>query len=64
MTVPDADRTLRLAGDQVIVRSVADADHAAIEAVMRSPGVRFWWWDFDIDGFTTKMLCMSALLRV
>ena len=39
---------MRIVGERVVVRSVVDDDMPAIEAVMRSPGVRTWWWDFDV----------------
>jgi aminoglycoside 6'-N-acetyltransferase len=42
---------VRLEGEQVVVRSLTDADHGALETVMASPGVRAWWWDFDIGDF-------------
>ena len=40
---------MRIVGDQVVVRSATDADAPAIVEVMRCPGVRAWWWDFDLD---------------
>ena len=40
---------MKLVGDQVVVRSATDADAPAIVAVMRCPGVRAWWWDFELD---------------
>lgn len=40
---------MRLAGDKVVVRSASEADAPAIVEVMRCPGVRSWWWDFDLD---------------
>ena len=43
------DCTVRLAGDRVVVRSASAADAPAIVAVMQCPGVRAWWWDFDLD---------------
>ncbi|HEX4492480.1 MAG TPA: GNAT family N-acetyltransferase, partial [Acidimicrobiia bacterium] len=42
---------VRLEGEQVVVRSLTDADHGALETAMASPGVRAWWWDFDIGDF-------------
>ena len=42
-------------GDRVVVRSVFDDDIPAIEAVMRSPGVHAWWWDFDIGEFAPHL---------
>lgn len=38
-----------------MVRSVADRDLPAIEAVMRCPGVRAWWWDFDLDDVAAEL---------
>ena len=46
---PRSDREVRIAGDRVVVRSIADGDITPLEAVMRCPGVRTWWWDFEID---------------
>ena len=40
---------MRLAGDKVVVRSASETDAQAIAEVMRCPGVRYWWWDFDLD---------------
>ena len=40
---------MRIVGDQVVVRSATEADVPAIVEVMRCPGVRSWWWDFDLD---------------
>jgi aminoglycoside 6'-N-acetyltransferase len=42
---------VRLEGDRVAVRSLTEADLPALEAVMASPGVREWWWDFDVGDF-------------
>jgi aminoglycoside 6'-N-acetyltransferase len=42
---------LRLPGERVVVRSLTAADLPALEAVMANPGVRTWWWDFDIGEF-------------
>jgi aminoglycoside 6'-N-acetyltransferase len=42
---------VRLEGERVVVRSLAKTDDAALEAVMASPGVRAWWWDFDVGDF-------------
>jgi aminoglycoside 6'-N-acetyltransferase len=42
---------LRLTGSHVVLRSLTEADHPALEQVMASPGVRAWWWDFDIGDF-------------
>jgi len=42
---------IRLHGERVVVRSLTDADLPALEAVMACPGVRAWWWDFDIGEF-------------
>ena len=46
---------MRLVGDRVVVRSVTTSDLPALEAVMRCPGVRAWWWDFDIDEFAAEL---------
>jgi aminoglycoside 6'-N-acetyltransferase len=46
---------IRLVGDHVVVRDIVDDDLAALAAVMACPGVRAWWWDFDIDELTTKL---------
>jgi aminoglycoside 6'-N-acetyltransferase len=40
---------VRIVGDRVVVRSVSDDELPSIESVMRSPCVRKWWWDFDVD---------------
>ena len=40
---------MRIVGERVVVRSASDADAPAILEVMRCPGVRSWWWDFDLD---------------
>jgi aminoglycoside 6'-N-acetyltransferase len=40
---------VRIVGDRVVVRAASDADVPAILEVMRCPGVRAWWWDFDLD---------------
>jgi aminoglycoside 6'-N-acetyltransferase len=45
---------LRLVGEQVVVRTIETADLRALEAVMDSPGVKFWWWDFDIGELTAE----------
>jgi aminoglycoside 6'-N-acetyltransferase len=42
---------VRLAGEQIVVRSLTEADHPALERVMAAPGVRAWWWDFDVGDF-------------
>jgi aminoglycoside 6'-N-acetyltransferase len=47
--VDDAPDAIRLTGERVVVRSASDADARAIVEVMRCPGVRVWWWDFDLD---------------
>jgi aminoglycoside 6'-N-acetyltransferase len=44
-----ATEAIRLGGERVIVRSVTDSDLVALAAVMASPGVREWWWDFEIE---------------
>jgi aminoglycoside 6'-N-acetyltransferase len=49
------DRVIRIVGDRVVVRSVADADLAALERVMACPGVRAWWWDFEIGRFADEV---------
>jgi aminoglycoside 6'-N-acetyltransferase len=46
----------RIVGDRVVVRSVSDADVPAILEVMRCPGVRAWWWDFDLDHVIEELL--------
>jgi aminoglycoside 6'-N-acetyltransferase len=51
----DGDRSVRLVGDKVVVRSVVESDLPAIEAVMRCPGVTAWWWDFDLDEFAADL---------
>ena len=38
-----------------MVRGVSDDDLPAIEAVMRCPGVRKWWWDFDVDDVAAEL---------
>ncbi|MDQ1535416.1 MAG: aminoglycoside 6-N-acetyltransferase [Actinomycetota bacterium] len=48
----DESAPLRLVGERVVVRSAADVDGPAIVEVMRCPGVRAWWWDFDLDNAT------------
>jgi aminoglycoside 6'-N-acetyltransferase len=53
--VDDADGALRIVGDRVVVRSVSDADLPSLEAVMSCPGVRQWWWDFDIGEFAVQL---------
>jgi aminoglycoside 6'-N-acetyltransferase len=50
----EPDEPLRLVGEQVVVRTIETADLPALEAVMDSPGVKFWWWDFDIAELTTE----------
>jgi aminoglycoside 6'-N-acetyltransferase len=37
------------------VRRVADTDIAALERVMACPGVRSWWWDFEIGKFSDEL---------
>jgi aminoglycoside 6'-N-acetyltransferase len=44
-----------LVGQRVVVRDIVADDLEAIEAVMRSPGVRVWWWDFDVDDFSPHL---------
>jgi aminoglycoside 6'-N-acetyltransferase len=51
----DEDRAVRIAGERVVVRSISDDDIASIEAVMRCPGVRTWWWDFDVDDVAAEL---------
>jgi aminoglycoside 6'-N-acetyltransferase len=34
-----------LHGERVTLRPIADADLDALVAIMRSPGVREWWWE-------------------
>ena len=51
----DDSEGLRLVGDQVVVRLRTANDLPALEAVMRCPGVRAWWWDFDIDEFAAEL---------
>lgn len=46
---------MRIPGDRVVVRSATDADAPAIVEVMRCPGVRVWWWDFDLDDPTAEL---------
>jgi aminoglycoside 6'-N-acetyltransferase len=46
---------MKLVGDRVVVRSVADTDLPALEAVMSCPGVRAWWWDFDVGKFALEL---------
>jgi aminoglycoside 6'-N-acetyltransferase len=53
--VSEREHAVRVAGDRVVVRSVSDADLPTLEAVMRCPGVRAWWWDFDVDEFSQKL---------
>ncbi len=50
-----ANDTVHIAGDQVVVRSVADSDLPALERVMACPGVRAWWWDFEIGRFAAEL---------
>lgn len=46
---------VRLMGDHVVVRSVADGDIPALERVMACPGVRAWWWDFEVGKFAVEL---------
>ena len=48
------DGALRIVGERVVVRSVTDNDLAALESVMACPGVRAWWWDFEIGKFAAE----------
>jgi aminoglycoside 6'-N-acetyltransferase len=53
--VDSGNDAVHIAGDQVVVRSVAAADLPALERVMACPGVRAWWWDFDIGKFAAEL---------
>jgi aminoglycoside 6'-N-acetyltransferase len=53
--VDSGNDAVHIAGDQVVVRSVAAADLPALERVMACPGVRAWWWDFDIGKFADEL---------
>lgn len=44
-----------MVGDRVVVRSASDADRPALEALMGCPGVRAWWWDFDVEELSEKL---------
>jgi aminoglycoside 6'-N-acetyltransferase len=46
---------LRITGERVVVRSITTDDIPTLEAVMASPGVRAWWWDFDIGRFAAEL---------
>ena len=50
----DEPAPLRLPGEQVVVRDIAADDIADLGAVMACPGVRHWWWDFDITDLDRK----------
>ena len=49
------DGALRIVGDRVVVSSPTDDDLAALESVMACPGVRAWWWDFEIGKFAAEL---------
>jgi aminoglycoside 6'-N-acetyltransferase len=53
--VDETDRAVRVVGDQVVVRSVSDDDLEPLERLMACPGVRAWWWDFDIGKFALEL---------
>jgi aminoglycoside 6'-N-acetyltransferase len=46
---------VNIRGEGVVVRSVVEADYPALKAVMRCPGVRAWWWDFDLDNVAAEV---------
>jgi aminoglycoside 6'-N-acetyltransferase len=46
---------VRLTGEHVVVRSVTDDDTSVLERVMACPGVRAWWWDFEIGRFAAEL---------
>src|SRR5450432_3413182 len=48
------DSALRIEGEHVIVRAVEAADIPALEVVMAGPGVRAWWWDFEVGKFAAE----------
>jgi aminoglycoside 6'-N-acetyltransferase len=53
--VSSDERDIRITGERVVVRSVTDADLPALELVMACPGVRAWWWDFEIGKFAATV---------
>jgi aminoglycoside 6'-N-acetyltransferase len=53
--VDSEERDVRIVGDRVVLRSVAEDDLAALERVMACPGVRAWWWDFEIGRFAAEL---------
>jgi aminoglycoside 6'-N-acetyltransferase len=53
--VASENRGVHIMGEQVVVRSIVDSDLPALERVMACPGVRAWWWDFEIGKFAAEL---------